>query len=93
MKRRLLFAILLAIVLGLILKYGASAAPIYPSFQARYAASYRAELDHFAQVLAGEAAPQTGYQESLDALGMAEAALRSLASGASEPVERERGRD
>ena len=28
MKRRLLFAILLAIVLGLILKYGAAAAPI-----------------------------------------------------------------
>jgi myo-inositol 2-dehydrogenase/D-chiro-inositol 1-dehydrogenase len=60
---------------------GALAAPIHPGFQARYAASYRAELDHFADILAGEAEPLTGYQASIDALALAEAATRSVATG------------
>ncbi len=61
---------------------GALAAPIYPGFQTRYAASYAAELDHFAAVLAGEAEPVTGYAASVGALALAEAAARSVASGA-----------
>ncbi|HEV2364686.1 MAG TPA: inositol 2-dehydrogenase [Caulobacteraceae bacterium] len=65
---------------------GARAAAIHPSFQSRYAASYRAELDHFAEVLAGTSTPSTGYEASVRALALAEAALRSSASGRSERV-------
>jgi myo-inositol 2-dehydrogenase/D-chiro-inositol 1-dehydrogenase len=61
---------------------GALSAPIWPGFQARYAASYAAELDHFAAVLAGETEPLTAYAESLAALALAEAAARSVATGA-----------
>jgi len=61
---------------------GALAAPIHPGFQSRYAASYRAELDHFADALAGEAEPLTAYAASIGASGLAEAAARSVASGA-----------
>jgi myo-inositol 2-dehydrogenase/D-chiro-inositol 1-dehydrogenase len=61
---------------------GALAAPIYPGFQTRYAASYAAELDHFAAVLAGEAAPLSAYAASVGALALAEAAARSVATGA-----------
>jgi myo-inositol 2-dehydrogenase/D-chiro-inositol 1-dehydrogenase len=61
---------------------GALAAPIYAGFAVRYAQSYRAELDHFADVLAGEAEPATGYEANLAALALAEAADRSVRSGA-----------
>ncbi|HXQ15966.1 MAG TPA: inositol 2-dehydrogenase [Caulobacteraceae bacterium] len=61
---------------------GALAAPIFASFPARYAQSYRAELDHFADILAGSAAPLTGYEASLRALVLADAAGRSVKSGA-----------
>jgi myo-inositol 2-dehydrogenase/D-chiro-inositol 1-dehydrogenase len=61
---------------------GALAAPIYGGFAARYAQSYRAELDHFAEVLSGGAQPLTGYQASLRALVLADAAGRSVRSGA-----------
>jgi len=61
---------------------GALAAPIHPGFQSRYAASYAAEVDHFADVLAGVAEPVTGYAASVGALALAEAAARSVASGA-----------
>ena len=65
---------------------GARADAIHPGFASRYLPSYRAEMEHFADVLAGEAAPAAGYAESIAALALAEAALRSLASGASEAV-------
>ena len=68
---------------------GALAAPIFASFPARYAQSYRAELDHFADVLAGSATPITGYQASLRALMLADAAGRSVKAGA--PVALEQG--
>jgi myo-inositol 2-dehydrogenase/D-chiro-inositol 1-dehydrogenase len=61
---------------------GALAAPLFGGFAARYAQSYAAELDHFADVLAGKAAPLTGYAASLRALVLADAAARSVASGA-----------
>jgi myo-inositol 2-dehydrogenase/D-chiro-inositol 1-dehydrogenase len=61
---------------------GSLAAPIFSSFPARYERSYRAELDHFADVLAGAALPLTGYQASLRALTLADAAARSVSAGA-----------
>jgi myo-inositol 2-dehydrogenase/D-chiro-inositol 1-dehydrogenase len=61
---------------------GALSAPIFGSFPARYAQSYRAELDHFADVLAGLAKPLTGYRASLQALTLADAAGRSVQAGA-----------
>jgi myo-inositol 2-dehydrogenase / D-chiro-inositol 1-dehydrogenase len=61
---------------------GAQTAPIHGGFAARYAEAFRAEMDHFAGVLAGEADPVTGYEASVRALAMAEAALRSVKTGA-----------
>jgi myo-inositol 2-dehydrogenase/D-chiro-inositol 1-dehydrogenase len=66
---------------------GAHLAPIYPGFVARYAASYRAELDHFADVLEGKAEPLTGYDASFGALALAEAALACVRTGAVAIVE------
>lgn len=66
---------------------GTLAAPIFPSFPARYAASYRAELDHFADVLVGGATPLTGYEASLGALLLADAAARSVREGRTVAVE------
>jgi myo-inositol 2-dehydrogenase/D-chiro-inositol 1-dehydrogenase len=66
---------------------GALAAPISPGFWARYDASYHAELDHFADVLAGAAKPVTGYDASLGALLLADAATRSLREGRQVAVE------
>jgi myo-inositol 2-dehydrogenase/D-chiro-inositol 1-dehydrogenase len=51
------------------------------AFPQRYAAAYRGELEHFAEVLAGTAAPRTGYAESRAALALAEAAARSAREG------------
>jgi myo-inositol 2-dehydrogenase / D-chiro-inositol 1-dehydrogenase len=61
---------------------GAAGAPLHPGFMSRYAEAYRAELDHFADVLAGRATPQTGYDASVRALELAEAAALSAKSGA-----------
>ncbi len=61
---------------------GALSAPIFGSFPARYERSYRAELDHFADILAGAATPLTGYRASLQALILADAAGRSVKAGA-----------
>ncbi|MCL6740799.1 inositol 2-dehydrogenase [Sphingomonas sp. RB56-2] len=51
------------------------------SFAERYAEAYRAELDHFADVLDGNAAPSTGPHDTLRALRLADAAERSFKSG------------
>jgi myo-inositol 2-dehydrogenase/D-chiro-inositol 1-dehydrogenase len=61
---------------------GALAAPIHDGFRSRFLPSYAAELDHFADVLTGAAAPLTGYADALQALALAEAAARSVRSGA-----------
>ena len=66
---------------------GALAAPIHDGFAARYAEAFRGEMDHFAAVLAGEAAPITGYDASVRALALAEAAGRSVKAGAPVAVE------
>jgi myo-inositol 2-dehydrogenase/D-chiro-inositol 1-dehydrogenase len=60
---------------------GALAAPLFASFQERYAQSYRAELDHFADVLAGATKPITAYVASRDALILAEAVGQSVRTG------------
>jgi myo-inositol 2-dehydrogenase/D-chiro-inositol 1-dehydrogenase len=51
-------------------------------FLDRYAAAYRAEMAHFADVLDGRAAPEIGYEDGVAALALAEAAAESLRSGA-----------
>jgi myo-inositol 2-dehydrogenase/D-chiro-inositol 1-dehydrogenase len=50
-------------------------------FLDRYAAAYRLEMDHFAEVLAG-AAPKVGYADGVAALALAEAAALSAKTGA-----------
>jgi myo-inositol 2-dehydrogenase/D-chiro-inositol 1-dehydrogenase len=57
---------------------GARDEPFPYSFAERYADGYRAELDHFADVLAGLASPATGPRDSLRALRLADAAERSM---------------
>jgi myo-inositol 2-dehydrogenase/D-chiro-inositol 1-dehydrogenase len=52
------------------------------SFAERYAEAYRNELDHFADVLDGNASPSTGPRDSLRALRLADAADHSFRSGA-----------
>ncbi len=52
------------------------------TFIERYAQAYRGELDHFADILEGKAAPATGYAENRRALALAQAAERSAATGA-----------
>lgn len=61
---------------------GATAAPLYPGFMSRYAEAYRNEMDHFADILAGEAQPETAYAASVQSLTLAEAAAASVAAGA-----------
>jgi len=61
---------------------GALLAPIEPGFASRYAMAYRAEMDHFADLIEGRCAPQTGYVETLAALTLAEAAALSANTGA-----------
>lgn len=56
--------------------------PFPYSFAERYADAYRAEIDHFADVLDGRALPATGPRDSLAALRLADAAKRSAETGA-----------
>ena len=50
-------------------------------FLERYADAYRAEMWHFAEMLAGTAKPAVGYDDGVAALRLAEAALKSLETG------------
>jgi myo-inositol 2-dehydrogenase/D-chiro-inositol 1-dehydrogenase len=50
-------------------------------FLQRYAQAYRAELEHFVEVLDGEASPLAGYDDAVAALELAEAAGRSAQLG------------
>jgi myo-inositol 2-dehydrogenase/D-chiro-inositol 1-dehydrogenase len=61
---------------------GALSAPIAGGFAERYAQAYADEMAHFAAVLAGEAKAATGYEDNVRALTLAEAAARSVATGA-----------
>lgn len=59
---------------------GATQAPFQSFFLDRYAQAYRAEMDHFAEVLRGEQ-PEVRFVDGLCALELAEAAERSFKSG------------
>ncbi|MBL8630873.1 MAG: Gfo/Idh/MocA family oxidoreductase [Rhodospirillaceae bacterium] len=59
-------------------EHGALRAPLHPGFIGRYAEAYRAELDHFADILDGKAKPETSYDASIQSLALAEAAARSV---------------
>ncbi|MBX3560942.1 MAG: Gfo/Idh/MocA family oxidoreductase [Sphingomonas sp.] len=51
-------------------------------FPDRYADGYRAELDHFADLMAGKATSLAGFAESLAAIRLADAAAESVRTGA-----------
>ncbi|THD70974.1 Gfo/Idh/MocA family oxidoreductase [Phenylobacterium sp.] len=61
---------------------GPQTAPRHKDFISRYAKAYSAEIDHFADMLAGAAQPETGYADSVRSLRLAEAAAHSVAIGA-----------
>jgi myo-inositol 2-dehydrogenase/D-chiro-inositol 1-dehydrogenase len=61
---------------------GARTSPIAGGFVERYAEAYAREIDHFAAVLAGEMPPAISYDDNVRALALAEAAVRSVATGA-----------
>jgi myo-inositol 2-dehydrogenase/D-chiro-inositol 1-dehydrogenase len=60
---------------------GAAADRFRNFFLDRYAAAYRAEMAHFADILAGKATPAIGYADGVAALALAEAAGQSLKTG------------
>lgn len=60
---------------------GALSAPIRPGFATRYAAAYRAQLDHYAEVAQGRVPSSVGYADGLAALALAEACGESARSG------------
>lgn len=61
---------------------GASESAFPYGFADRYAEAYRRELDHFADLIEGKAAPMTGFVASLAAIRLADAAADSVATGA-----------
>ena len=61
---------------------GESAAPIEPAFPQRYRDAYRAQIDHFADVLHGNAAPAVGYDDGVAALVLADACAASMRDNA-----------
>ena len=65
---------------------GATRDKLLHFFTDRYAEAYRIELQHFADCVAGKAVPLAGAEDSRRALRLADAALESLASGASVKV-------
>ena len=56
---------------------GSSTDPLQNFFLDRYADAYRAEMDHFADILDGKALPLVGYDDGVSALAIAEAAMES----------------
>ena len=56
---------------------GSSTDPLQNFFLDRYADAYRAEMDHFADILDGKALPLVGYDDGVSALVIAEAAMES----------------
>lgn len=61
---------------------GASGSPFPYAFPDRYGDAYRAELDHFADVIEGKASSRTGFHASLSAIRLADAAEQSARAGA-----------
>ncbi|WP_349257267.1 inositol 2-dehydrogenase [Vitreimonas sp.] len=61
---------------------GAQADQFQNFFLDRYAAAYRAEMAHFADMLTRGAAPEVGYEDGVAALALATAAQESMRRGA-----------
>ena len=60
---------------------GAQAGRFQNFFLSRYEAAYRAEMAHFADIVAGKAKPSVGYADGVAALALAEAAAESMRTG------------
>lgn len=60
---------------------GAAADRFQNFFLDRYAVAYAREVEHFADILDGKAAPLVGYGDGVAALALAEAAAQSAATG------------
>ncbi len=60
---------------------GARADRFQNFFLERFRDAYRAEMDHFADMLSGKTSPAVGYADGVAALKLAEAAVQSIASG------------
>ena len=60
---------------------GAQADRFQNFFLDRYQQAYRAEMAHFADILAGKAMPSIGYSDGVAALALAEAAADSVKTG------------
>lgn len=60
---------------------GARSDQLQNFFLDRYAEAYRAEVDHFADIITGRAKPMVGYYDGVRALELAEAAGESLRTG------------
>jgi myo-inositol 2-dehydrogenase/D-chiro-inositol 1-dehydrogenase len=56
---------------------GAKTDPLQNFFLDRYAEAYRAEMDHFSDILSSAVRPMIGYGDGLAALAIAEAAMES----------------
>jgi myo-inositol 2-dehydrogenase/D-chiro-inositol 1-dehydrogenase len=54
----------------------------FGQFQTRYADAYRLEMDHFADLLAGDTGPATSLDSAIAALRLADAAEESVKTGA-----------
>lgn len=61
---------------------GAKADKFPYAFIDRYVGAYAAEMDHFADILEGKVKPEAGLSASIASLELAEAAARSVATGA-----------
>lgn len=55
--------------------------PAWPHFMDRFASAYRAEMEAFVRVALGEASPECGAIDGVEALRVAEAATRSMRLG------------
>ena len=53
----------------------------FPFFLERYADAYRAELDHFLDIIEGKAQPEVTGRDGREALALADAAVRSMELG------------
>lgn len=62
-------------------EHGARADKFQNFFLERYAAAYKAEIAHFADILAGRSESLVSFGEGVAALALADAAARSVASG------------
>lgn len=60
---------------------GSHGAPIMPAFAERYREAYRAQINHFADVVHGRATPLTSYADGVAALVLAEACAWSAQHG------------